>query len=483
MHAQTIPTAAQTSEAVSSRAKAALTAAASVQTLADAIAAGLAFRNGAYEAAGRAHNVAECEVQAASAALKAIPTPSCLVVPSAARRLTKLTIDYSDGTSEVNEADPMLKTVTLRTSDEIMAYAADTEQASEMFAALTAWETLTGPAEDRLAAAHAAEREADAVWQAALSHARELADQILDAPALPSEMAAKVDAYAYVSGVSNSPAGGLASLDDDDSNSVLEAVLRDVATLGDPPRPEPTSDAFLIDAIDEVASLNVAELATNDMEEANRLSAAKQNPIDVALASRATTVAGLQARVRLVELWMPGADMLDWHDLEWMVVRSLLDDIKALNAMPGSDAALNTEAATTPAAAFLPEFERRWAIEAQADHQAGLFNPDLGLTDEQLETACDYTGAVANRIIATPGQSVADFKAKARAVLWCANDRPEDWEAEGTINRFAKSLVLELLGHAPSPVNEAKLAAWDAAGEALVALGAIRSAALAIAAE
>lgn len=333
-----------------------------------------------------------------------------------------------------------------------------------------------------------AEAKADRVWIRAYEKRDRLIAALLEVPvANAGEALRKAEAAVSLS------SDGKFTLATTNDYALLKdvtgALARDIASLGATPSRDPSAWAAAVARRDEVR----AEIAAYAERERSDPSQEQQDALSEAEFAVYTTPAPDLAGV----LWKLADNMKDdWGsqdlsailencdisgDLGEVAQASVYRDLQRLaGAYPPLAA---SPPVATSAAAFLPELDRRWAIEAQADHNAGLFAPDLGITDEELTAACDYTGAVAHRIIATPGHSIADFQAKARAVIWCACNRPEDWEADGTINRFAKSLVLELLGHTPTPVDEAKLAEWDAAGEALIAQGGIPSAPHAIAAE
>lgn len=112
-------------------------------------------------------------------------------------------------------------------------------------------------------------------------------------------------------------------------------------------------------------------------------------------------------------------------------------------ATPARAKAALEASAIAPAAniaALASELERRWAAEHamwESDH-----------TDEEAEALVAGTGEVAHQLMALPATTLADFRAKARAIEWALSGGWEHWSQPGTHSDFAKALILELLGDA-----------------------------------
>jgi hypothetical protein len=145
----------------------------------------------------------------------------------------------------------------------------------------------------------------------------------------------------------------LASGDHDDLCQA--SIYRDIQRLARSPilpigiPTDPVIDYELLKAIGSQMSLRGLQEAANAAgkdEEAEQHTEAMQPVLDAAMAIRAKTLAGLMGRVWLVEDWAPRAESLTGQDLEWKIVRSLLDDVKALYATHEPQALIGSKAVT-----------------------------------------------------------------------------------------------------------------------------------------
>lgn len=182
-------------------------------------------------------------------------------------------------------------------------------------------------------------------------------------------------------------------------NALLDAAI---APLSSPPA---GSDASLIAASDhfhrlEGALSTISDTAPYDSRAAEAATAEMQVPIDIALARRATTVAGLQAKAKIAQYWQPNEDCDEYDDLPWMVHRSLVDDILALQVE--EDAEL---------IALGAELERRWAAEHALELRGST-------TDQELDEVCDHTGEIIDKIHGIKPLTAAGWRVRARAVAW-----------------------------------------------------------------
>lgn len=101
----------------------------------------------------------------------------------------------------------------------------------------------------------------------------------------------------------------------------------------------------------------------------------------------------------------------------------------------GLQTAAKAEHADAELIALGREFEAAWAHERKVN--------DTG-SDDDVEAACDATGAVADRIEATPARTLEGFKVKARAVSWCHDGNFEHFGTT-TDKRIAARIIRELL--------------------------------------
>jgi hypothetical protein len=99
------------------------------------------------------------------------------------------------------------------------------------------------------------------------------------------------------------------------------------------------------------------------------------------------------------------------------------------------------------------EFEEAWAAERRAYDD---------VDGEVGGTAYHRTSGIARAILATRATSLADFRIKARALLWCYSDDYEEMvevlfdPAETTDVRLLRSIVADLLAPRPQTGGAAK---------------------------
>ncbi|WP_426032854.1 hypothetical protein [Caulobacter sp. DWP3-1-3b2] len=141
-----------------------------------------------------------------------------------------------------------------------------------------------------------------------------------------------------------------------DLGEVAQAsVYRDIQRLAGPvPQAhlladDPSVDFDLLSAVGDQMQLRQRQesaIKADRVEEAEQHTEAMQPALDRATLLRAKTLAGLMGRVWLVEDWAPTPDSVCGEDLEWKMVRSLLDDIKALFAEQQPKALVGSRAVT-----------------------------------------------------------------------------------------------------------------------------------------
>lgn len=166
----------------------------------------------------------------------------------------------------------------------------------------------------------------------------------------------------------------------------------------------------------------------------------------------AETVDDVVAKMALVGEFVREQGCPDVDDVEAVLAEARSVLIRACDPMRSETVALHdahwTLAPvdnTSPAIAALDqEVSRRYADERTAME---------GDDEAVYEAAVAHTGPIAHQLMATPATTLADFRAKARAVAWALSD---DWDGDliggSTASDFAVSLVRELLGHPPVPV-------------------------------
>lgn len=139
---------------------------------------------------------------------------------------------------------------------------------------------------------------------------------------------------------------------DQDQGAAHEALMRDIMRLDAEPKDGAAhniaqvrtlwdrartaqADQRLIAAVSELRAIveTLDNLPASEEHRRHELVGAEQAPVDRALATRATTLDGLLERVWLVEQYLPGEDMVEHDDLEFKVIRSLLEDIRALSTV------------------------------------------------------------------------------------------------------------------------------------------------------
>ena len=149
-----------------------------------------------------------------------------------------------------------------------------------------------------------------------------------------------------------------------------------------------------------------------------------------------------------------------FYDMGEQIVEALAADASRL-----AEASATTEQLDGELAALEREFDRRWALEREAD--------DLGASFALLDEVNNSTKEIATLMVEHPARSLRAIQTKARAVHWCFGDidlvGPTDGAGETTSQRFAIQIVRQILDAAtaaPASVPSDSIAAMWAEAEA-----------------
>lgn len=279
---------------------------------------------------------------------------------------------------------------------------------------------------------------------------RSIADQILDgAPATPEELLSQVEAWGQLviksSNADTKATSLIGHMCAEDVEVLAEHMHKALKAMCGTDCVSPTPPSGPNTPLAEAVAARTAARAAFWVNEDPDLNEAVTEAEFAVYAAPAATIDEV--------LWKHGEEMM--HDLG---VGSHAEAIAKAEDTWGLEAAA--------AAGVYRDLERLAAAErpsiiiaALDEKLAELFSVERELGDAIRETSDEVayeaavakSGPIAYALMASPARTLADFRAKARAVEWACSS---DWnavEGKGTALDFMLLLVRELLGEAPSP--------------------------------